>query len=341
MKKPSTFVDLPTELRQHIWDQAIWNRECLPAAHFFNASRAAIICQSDRSNDSFTPDWSSAWCSVRSSCWDPSEPEKFAWASEENISGYLQNSGFWNACAESRQAVLRHWKKHDPDTRANATHAFENCKVPDDTGDCYLVTRPPHDLFCINLAHLRYLMNDSFCYLDRRAFQNLGFDFDPAWVEEFESRWVDDGYYDKESACFKIIFREKYKTTLDDMLQSMERFEKRHGTIWLIDYRLQPTTKLRLDKVAEGGQNRAVFRAQDRRFVAVVPEDIKPFATDADSHWWTVTGDCEEMMADLASSRDIFAFKGYLADYLDELACTFASGPGTSVHVLGCVMDED
>lgn len=345
--KKFAFADLPTELREHIWSLAIWNRECLPAAHFFKASKEAVECQSDWSEDLFTSDWDCNYCNLRSPCWDPCEPERFRWASEGNISGYVQNSGLWNACTESRQAMLRHWTKYLGESQADVYESFENYRVPDNDGDFCLVTRPSQDLCCINVAHLQHL-DYSIHYLDRRTFDNFGFEFDPAWTEEFARRW-DLGCCDKEEVFDKIYHREDDETTtLDHLLSHMERFKEGDEYIWLIDHRLQPTTKLSDDKVAEGGRGREVFRARDRRYIEVKRQDIEAPSTDTDNSWWTVADDCREWaVSNGVFLTNVFVFRDYLYDYLDELARFWMakdmSPPqwrGASVKVLGCIMDQ-
>jgi hypothetical protein len=350
-KKKLTFADLPLEVREMIWEQAIWNREGLGAAHFFNTSKDGHECHKDVSEDPFSTTWAHTWWDYRSPCWDPSEPQKLRWSSEDNISGYTQNSGLWNACRESRRVLVRHWKTRPQPYlgpgRERLVHV-DNFRVENDDGDFFIVTHPKQDLVCVNFASLR----DNFVHGRLGPnFTHFGFVFDPDWVQDIKQRSESS---DHDYPYLEIHYRQREKPTMvDHFFHQLEEYGESNGQVWLIDYRLKPTAKLRHDKIAEGGKGPFVFRARDRRFIQVLEEDVKPggvpLSADTDDYWWTSDGD-DSSNYELDPMPNSFPFiTWYIERYFIALTDMGGFGGGYSppviwsppVGVLGCVMEED
>lgn len=353
-EKKLTFADLPLELREIIWEQAIWNREGLSAAHFFNTSKDALDSHKDVSEDPFSTTWTHTWCAYRSPCWDPSEPQKLRWSSEDNISGYTQNSGLWNACRESRRVLVRHWKSRPQPYLGPGRERLvfvDNFRVPDDDGDFFIVTHPKQDLMCVDAASLQ---NDFVHGSLGQNFDHFGFVFDPDWVQDIQQRSESSHYTHDYDPYLEIHFRKREQPTMvDHFFHHLEEYWEAYGQVWLIDYRLKPTANLRYDKVAEGGKQRFVFRARDRRFVQVFEEDIKPggapLLAGTDDYWWTSDGD-DSSNYDRDPVPNSFPFiTRYIENYF--MALTDMGGFGGSyspqqmwspiVGILGCVMEED
>lgn len=354
-KAKVAFMDLPTELRRQIWDLAIWNRECLPEAHFFNAAKEGLDCEQDVTEDPFTNDWLPALCNLRSPSWNPSKPGQFKWNLEENVSGYTRNSGLWNACTESRQALIHRWKNRQKKYRHyGVLDSVKSFKVPGDNDqDFFIVTYTCEDLICINIAHLDGL--DYSGDLGYGSYQNFGFEFETSFFQEFEKRCITGEWYNKSDAFRKMCATYREKTTpttpLDHFFDHLERFKECPVNIWLIDHRLQPRSNFNSGPAIEGSQRRAVFRAQNRRFVEVMDTDIMPKdaspLTDEANYLWTTSADSWVETWDSRVIPDVFTFAEYVHDYTEELDGSVADWDetfrwsGSRVRVLGCVTDEE
>lgn len=349
-RKKRAFSDLPLELREHIWDLAIWNHECLPEAHFFNASTESNLWNKKVLEGCYKDLGLPEWMNLKSPCWNPSEPDQAKWASDENISGYTQDSGLWSACVESRQALLRLWKGgHGRPSHRSSLQLTRNFKIPTEENEFSIVLHLDQDLVCINPAHLRDLGENSAI-----ESKHMGFEFDPSWLEECERRWAGKVWYLEEGTCQQTDLESDKKTTVfDDLLKHLERFENQGKNLWLIDYGLEPTEKFHRDKVARGGGMREVFLARNRRFVEIQPEDVRPQnGSSADHYWWGVdVGSCDETVDGGRVPARSFAFAQYVSDYVDQLARRWVDTDmypedlhslfGPIVRVLGCVLDEE
>lgn len=220
--------------------------------------------------------------------------------------------------------------------------------------DLTVIIRPEEGDRFVSSSHLQHTNRGKF-RIGRLGFKNFGFEFDPAWIEEFERRWVPDGQYDKKKAFFEIYLRHRKKTTaLDHFLEHLGAFKEGFESVWLIDYRLEPTARFIINKVANGQQRRRVFNALRRHFVEVKEKDVttrlSPMDDSHPSHLdpylWMTNPDYWETAVDGKMVRkDIFTFQRYVIDFLDELGRSWTpenKGPKlwfrSDVNILGCVV---
>ena len=82
-----------------IWERAVWNQTCVPEAHFFVRSKWFEVYQDTEEQDPNVDKWI--------------EEESQYQLSSEDKSGCTQDSGLWNACKESRAAVIRIRLQHE------------------------------------------------------------------------------------------------------------------------------------------------------------------------------------------------------------------------------------
>lgn len=111
------FSRLPKELRDHIWDLAIQNHRFQREAHFFSVDKTLCWRWSNYDPEHFLPYWWGLRTPIGAPVWDNKDNtasrngQHPAWDDPQNPSGYLMDSGLWDACPESREAMLRRSRK--------------------------------------------------------------------------------------------------------------------------------------------------------------------------------------------------------------------------------------
>jgi hypothetical protein len=172
MAKFDYFNHLPEELRVQIWDMAIRNDS--PAVHFLSmyevmGDEKSVVDPAKKVHAVRGEEFeiTSFWTGLAAP-WSPGEG-KLSWTNG-NISTYLEDSGLWTACKESRKRTWRHFK---PDNTSllvsrlgrigseviraicNQASSSVNMGFTRDNGERqYLTVRPTSDLICLQLPEI-------------------------------------------------------------------------------------------------------------------------------------------------------------------------------------------
>ncbi|VUC26896.1 unnamed protein product [Clonostachys rosea] len=195
-KRSTTFAHLPKEIRDHIWELAIENKDALPEAHFFTVLKQPVSCYQSREIQPRHNAWAHAHTQLVPVGWNAAErPPKYVpaipkwsdWMSAENDSAYLLTGHLWNICAESREAVIRHWQKmHPPDS---SYQHIDNWIFIRRKFQFYLTMRPQEDLLCTDMENIVYLQIN----ISTRKPKNFGILLDPGWCRR--ASLINMGFY--------------------------------------------------------------------------------------------------------------------------------------------------
>lgn len=209
---------------------------------------------------------------------------RLSWT-DGNTSTYLQDSGLWTACHESRERMLRHFKPSETSPQASRFRQLNpqtiwniqakpnssvNMEFTRDNGERqYLTIRPSTDLICLQV------IEDS-----KISFGSNDFDWQD--VGEFPLfRWRgDDGYYSYCSDIKNVAV--EYDPAWEESNNSYDHFPTVGGVFtficdipgldafWFIDYRL--TRKFKRDEGDRHGRRR-MFHADSMTFIEVISID--------------------------------------------------------------------
>ncbi|OTB08488.1 hypothetical protein M426DRAFT_317113 [Hypoxylon sp. CI-4A] len=279
------FGNLPAELRDEIWDMAI--RDSSPGVHVFsvlnmeNANSTAIASQSDlmgykaflrnreEESQNDNDDDDTYYCApdivgiAAPDCSD-SSPPTFSWT-RDNFSTYMEDSGLWTACWESRCRMEWHFKTQTwaekrlaerqakalawyrpgiRDPEMQVTGYFQNEGKPQ-----YFNIRPQQDLIVLRL-------------------RGGVFAFDPREdIPFFSSYWGIAG----AAHVALEIGPGAGVDWLDNLCMMCGRWVP---NLWLINYKLKMSPDVVPAKDdADKRPRREVFRAGDRKFVEVLSEE--------------------------------------------------------------------
>ncbi|KAK3182609.1 hypothetical protein K4F52_006059 [Lecanicillium sp. MT-2017a] len=258
------FPQLPPELRREIWSLATRDFS-VPGVHFF------AIKAFDQTGD--LPDeitFTSPGCSVRCKKGGYPKATLSGYWEHANVSSYLEDSGLWTACRESRD-VMQHQAKpirqrcksyynkdgsleHTLLDHLPVTGLFEDAQL---TTPRLFTVYPDRDLFVIGsewLDRLPYLTETQVIIgADEwalRAFPNIAIEYDPAWGKDFRDR----EYFDE---------------TTDEMLSLVQLgLEGCWDHLYLIDYQIKCDKAVRKWE-AETGKSATAFATRKGRFICV------------------------------------------------------------------------
>ncbi|OTB04944.1 hypothetical protein M426DRAFT_261296 [Hypoxylon sp. CI-4A] len=189
------FPRLPKELRDMIWDEAI--RPDLPAAHFFtpfdnythipkNIKKYAVAGHGYRKRNP---------CSLAAPRCSKENPDRFSWI-DNNPSMYMEDSGLWSACTESRAAMIRRFGNHratdrlrkfeEPLNSAPATGTM----LQDGRIQYFTVCRKT-DLFCIQPVYSQKPVSWDFFQINAPIFScwgrpkpHIALEYNPGWMDK-------------------------------------------------------------------------------------------------------------------------------------------------------------
>lgn len=289
MAKFHPFNDLPKELRDSIWDMAIRKDE--PAAHLFTMYDAkkdhdSVIDPTKKVHVTGDLELTS-WPYLISFYTGLAAPRnlrngRLSWT-DGNTSTYLEDSGLWTACHESRERMLRHFKPSETSPQASRCrqsnqstiwdirakpNASVNMEFTRDNGERqYLTIRPSTDLICLQVPKNSKLSfgPDDFDWRDTGEFplfrwrgddsyysycsdiKNVAVEYDPAWDESHNSY----DHFPTVGGVFSFICD----------IPGLDAF-------WFIDYRL--TRKFKRE---EGERRRRMFHAGRMTFIEVMKID--------------------------------------------------------------------
>lgn len=193
-----------------------------------------------------------------------------------NISTYLEDSGLWTACYESRERMLRHFRSCEIDPQASRRvklgrkttrhHGYRplaslNMEFTRDNGERqYLTVRPSTDLICLRLLEGSKLSFGSHPLPDWRNIERRRDHEGRSWYSntsnvavEYDPAWHNPDIYGRISDVIAAFGWVHY-------LRGLENF-------WFIDYRL--TRKFKKDREGE----RKMFHAGRLTFIEVSIDD--------------------------------------------------------------------
>ncbi|KAI7785622.1 hypothetical protein LA080_006642 [Diaporthe eres] len=305
------FSDLPQELRDIIWEQAV--RPERPGVHVFTVHDAdedthlvgspwSVKRSTDISNDGIPGS------SLLPPKFDPISVLEFAaprcrpdgnlsWT-QRNPSTYMEDSALWTTCRDSRRYMIRRFRPAETSRRivreqTSQTHrqlsasgaATVTAALQRESGERqYFTIQPMKDLIIIQDSpsscmswdrDIRYKISGPAAPVDDRWW----FLSRNAFLTWRVPRCV---VCAPRNVAFEFDVKwcdqiKKYRTVFLGVLM-MERVE----TIWFVDYRLQrnPQKSLSAEESQRLQANRQVFYAQDRRFVEVSPVDSEWIVRD-------------------------------------------------------------
>nr|ATQ39436.1 hypothetical protein [Beauveria felina] len=264
------FGGLPKELRDHIWDLAIQNRKAEPEAHFYRIIDEKQTISFDFGRDAPTPSWEKNAVNLGPPSW--SDDDNPSWNHPDNPSAYLWDSGLWNACVASREAVVRRWKKyHNPRDWDTRFWHVSTKRIFEGSLERWITTRPQHDLVIGqfpnlhlskgNMIEKNLLMPGVYDVIGH----NIGLEYDSEWIRDLErfrennnERWWSD--MESRRSAIGGLSREI------DYLSSV-----RIEMIWLVDDTFRPVDGI---TYADLVKDRKVFIAKGRRYIEVQLWDI-------------------------------------------------------------------
>lgn len=193
-----------------------------------------------------------------------SSPSQGSPAGGDDPSGYPEYSSLWNACAGSRRAFLRMWRKHG---LTEIPNDIVNVRLMDKSGrpTTYITIRPETDLICISaekLGCIRLTEDLGFGTMPT----NLGVDFD---VDLFRRK---EPFYFRHEAMYlarRQLFQ--WSSHIGRLMSNVD--QRPQGlSIWLIDPRIRPREEFRMEEAVR--QERKMFYGQGRTFVEVKRGDM-------------------------------------------------------------------
>lgn len=185
-----TFRDLPKELRDLILDLAIQNRDVLPQANFYAVDSECHYSISTIESGPFGDEWTEGHLRLKCPSRDSSNVHSTSWRSQQNPSGYMADSGLWNACVESRDAVARRWAKchgRSPYKKLgswNTTHHVLSARVHKGSDVISLTSHPQWDLLCFQALENWGDQDLDDVHSMAGYSLNIGFEYDPEWDPE-------------------------------------------------------------------------------------------------------------------------------------------------------------
>ncbi|KAI0837127.1 hypothetical protein F5Y06DRAFT_272053 [Hypoxylon sp. FL0890] len=265
------FSELPKELRDLIWDAAI--RRDVPSAHFFTAwdgmHDASIfpnmveLSVAGRGVDHGVP------CGLAAPRCNRAEPHCASWF-DNNPSVYMEDSGLWTACKESREAMIRRFGNHRVTYQKGPLGKkaeAEYVKLPEfndapATGTMvqngktqYFTVCPKTDLFCLqplakgNGIWWKYFEEDVPIFNERGSPRpNIALELNPSWMDDY----VSDKDQKENSAKPDEIHLPRYYFELGECSRdelgcafyaATDLLGNWASKLWFIDYRIRPDPK--------------------------------------------------------------------------------------------------
>ncbi|KAJ4394767.1 hypothetical protein N0V93_003987 [Gnomoniopsis smithogilvyi] len=161
------FSLLPKEVRDQIWDGAI--RDETPSVHWLSIYQSKEVDPATI-DDSMTAKWSSTkrtefLCGLNIDFYLSApryrDEGEQSW-SRNNPSPYMEDSGMWTACHESRKRMLRRFNPKETSSNARLTHqqirdlftltrkTTATLRIQRDNGETqYITLNPSKDLLCV------------------------------------------------------------------------------------------------------------------------------------------------------------------------------------------------
>ncbi|KAI1641997.1 uncharacterized protein F4817DRAFT_20346 [Daldinia loculata] len=278
---PTTFRHfslLPRELRDQIWDAAI--RPDVPSVHFFTAWHGTYgpdpptIVECAVAGRGEHPD---ELCSLAAPRCNIAEPDRLSWF-ENNPSVYMEDSGLWTACKESREAMIRRFGNHKVtyQKRLNERASSEYLKPNEETNDAsatgtmvqdgkrqYFTVCPKTDLFCLQSLNAcgsweTFEKNVPIFNQQGSPKPHIALEFDPMWMNP---QTDEQGF--------------KYELAFEATTGELGRWASK---LWFIDYRIRPKLDIE-DNILQDLDKHTVFQGRGCKYVEVI--------TTMDKYTWT------------------------------------------------------
>ncbi|CAH0005032.1 unnamed protein product [Clonostachys byssicola] len=306
------FPDLPYELREQIWQQAI-----RPSAKNYSGIQHFSILHSNMKFEStaFKPKLIPSSRGVPTSC---DEGITFAAeipgteGAEANRSAYMWDAGLWTACWESRQIILRHWeiKKWSEKRRNFQAEGFygfwyreeewrenQDCcitinapsLITNDGGEEWqLMVRPYDDAFYFDLESLKDALNqpnpgrtwDNLVeIMQDLPFSGLNYCCQPVrhLIFDFDPNWLNN--LPRYNAHVDSGSTQEFIIDLLWLLAGRSE-EETHFHIWLIDRSRRQSSIKNGDEVllaGGAGEEARVFYNCDEEFVDLGTAEYNPY----------------------------------------------------------------
>ncbi|OTA68810.1 hypothetical protein K449DRAFT_399138 [Hypoxylon sp. EC38] len=279
------FVRLPRELRDLIWDAAI--RPDVPSAHFFtawdgvsNAHKFPIMVEFSVAGRGVR---STAPCGLAAPRCNSAEPERPSWF-DNNPSVYMEDSGLWTACKESREAMIRRFGNHKvayQKSPEDSEAGVEYLKPPEfndapATGTMiqngkiqYFTVCPSTDLFCLQ----PFGEHKAVCWKgfeeDVPIFNELGspkpniaLELNPSWMDDDPNFLKRGRRVPKYYWALGLYYRSEMGCTFYAATDILGRWASK---LWFIDYRIRRDPEF----ASVGDKWRTTFQGRGCKFIEI------------------------------------------------------------------------